>query len=604
MLLWLFVIAVVVFVVAYNTYGKFMANIYGLSDDNKTPAETMYDGVDYCPAHPAVLLGHHFSSIAGAGPITGPITAATQFGWLPTYLWCVIGSAFLGGPHDMGGLVASMRHEGKSIGEVVDRWVGRRGKILFLLFTILTIILVVAVFLQLSADSFATDPAVAFSSTLYIFMAVVFGILIYRMNCPLWLMTIIMVPIILYACWFGNDHRGISNIFSFSGNPALEFHTAAGGVAVSSEEQFETLKASGDEVLQDVGNFKAYTDAKKVLYTKNMEAWRWVLVVYIILASTLPVWLLLQPRDYLASYFLYFAVIIGGIGMVMGSSNGLEVELEMFRGFVGKNAQGAEIPGTYLWPMLFITVACGALSGFHALVGSGTTSKQIRKEKDAVLVGYGAMLIEGIVATIAIGTVMIAAGGKMIVNPTITYATGFGRFASIIGIDPIVGKSLGLLAMNSFLLTSLDTATRLGRYLIQELFNMKIDRYTSTGFVVAAAMGMLLMKTHNPQGVEIPVWSALWPMFGSANQLVGALVLLGVAVWVARGLKKPNQWLMYPMWFMLLTTCAALVLMIKSNLIDAAVPNWLLGGLSIVLLVLAIAMVQQAFAVLKKDQAA
>ncbi|MDR1978744.1 MAG: carbon starvation protein A [Synergistaceae bacterium] len=593
MLLGLFAVAVVVFVIAYNTYGKFMAGIYGLSDDNKTPAEAMYDGVDYCPAHPAVLLGHHFSSIAGAGPITGPITAANMFGWLPTYLWCVIGSAFLGGPHDMGGLVASMRHEGKSVGEVVDRWIGRKGKVLFLLFTIILIILVVAVFLQLSAESFAADPAVAFSSTLYIFMAVAFGILIYRLNCPLWLMTVIMVPIIIYACWFGNENKSISDLFSFSGNPALEFRTG-----IDSEETFQAAKAT-DEVLKDLENFEAYTAAKKALSTKNMEAWRWVLVVYIILASVLPVWLLLQPRDYLASYFLYFAVIIGGIGMVMGSSSGLEVKLPAFKSVVAGN-------GDWIWPMLFITVACGALSGFHALVGSGTTSKQIRKEKDSLLVGYGAMLIEGIVATIAIGTIMIS--GQMIGNPTITYATGFGRFAEIVGIDPIVGRSLGLLAMNSFLLTSLDTATRLGRYLIQELFNMKIDRYSSTVAVVAAAMGLLVTKTTNlTTGAVVPTWAALWPMFGSANQLVGALVLLGVAVWVKRALKKRNDWLMYPMWFMLVTTCAALGFMIKSNLVDPMMaektPNWLLGGLSIVLLILALAMVQQAFSALKRESA-
>ena len=584
MLLGLFAVAVVVFVVAYFTYGKFMAGIYGLSDENKTPAEAMYDGVDYVPAHPAVLLGHHFSSIAGAGPITGPITAANLFGWLPTYLWCVIGSAFLGGPHDMGGLVASMRHEGKSVGEVVDRWIGRRGKILFLLFTILTIILVVAVFLQLSANSFAADPAVAFSATLYIVMAVAFGILIYRMNCPLWLMTIIMVPIIIYACWFGNENPGFSHLFSFSGNPALEYHTG-----IDSAEKFQAAKAT-DDILRDFDSFETYTAAKKALNTKNMEIWRYILMVYIIAASILPVWLLLQPRDYLASYFLYFAVIIGSIGMVMGSSNGIEVKLPAFKSFMGSN-------GDWLWPMLFITVACGALSGFHALVGSGTTSKQIRKEKDALLVGYGAMLIEGVVAVIAIGTIMISGG--MVGDPMNTYATGFGRFAGIIGIDPKVGKSLGLLALNSFLLTSLDTATRLGRYLIQELFNMKVDRYSATGVVVAGAMGMLLVKTHNTVGAEIPVWSALWPMFGSANQLVGALVLLGVAVWVKRALKKRNDWLMYPMWFMLITTLAALVFMINNNL-SAKVPNYLLGGLSIVLFALAIAVVQQAFSALGK----
>jgi carbon starvation protein len=572
-----------------------MAGIYGLSDENKTPAETLFDGVDYCPAHPAVLLGHNFSSIAGAGPITGPITAANLFGWLPTYLWCVIGSAFLGGPHDMGGLVASMRHEGKSVGEVVDRWIGRKGKILFLLFTLLTIILVVAVFLQLTANSFAADPAVAFSATLYIFMAVVFGVLIYRLHVPLWLMTIVMVPVIIGACWFGNQNRVISNYFSLSGNPVLEFYEAADGTPIDTPEKFEAAKAADDGTLANIESLDALRSAQKALNNTNMENWRWVLMVYILLASVLPVWLLLQPRDYLASYFLYFAVIVGTIGMVLGGDR-FTVSLPAFKSFVGAN-------GDYLWPMLFITVACGALSGFHALVGSGTTSKQIRKEKDAVLVGYGAMLIEGVVAVIAIGTIMIS--GTMLGDPMNTYATGFGQFAGIIGIDPRIGKSLGLLAVNTFLLTSLDTATRLGRYLLQELSNMQVDRYSATIDVIAVAMGLLLVKTHNPAGALIPAWAALWPMFGSANQLVGALVLLAVAVWVKRALKKRNDWLMYPMWFMLATTIAALVLMIKTHLVDRLAaelaPNWLLGGLSVVLAVLAILMVQQAFSALKKD---
>ena len=594
-----------------------MSDIYGLDDSRKTPAEALYDGVDYCPAHPAVLLGHHFSSIAGAGPIVGPITAAGIFGWLPTYLWCVIGSAFLGGPHDMGGLVSSMRHEGKSVGEVVDRWIGRAGKILFLCFTILALILVVAVFLQLSANSFASDPAVAFAATLYILMAVVFGILIYRMNCPLWLMTVIMLPIVIYACWFGNQNKWISEYFSLSGNPILEFHQVDLGMPLTDEKSFEADKAQNaatlgayatfadykaareakfqelkvtDPVLQK-NNPATYDDflaAKKSLNTRNMENWRWFLVVYIFLASILPVWLLLQPRDYLASYFLYFAVIIGTIGMIKGSSQ-FTVKLDAFKGFAVGNQ--------YLWPMLFIIVACGALSGFHALVGSGTTSKQIRKESDSVLVGYGSMLIEGLVAVIALGTVMIS--GKVLGDPNNTYATGFGQFASLIGIDPKIGKSLGLLALNSFLLTSLDTATRLTRYQIQELFNMKVDRYTATIVAVAAAMGLLLTKTRTATGAVIPTWAAIWPVFGAANQLVGALVLLALAVWVARGLKKPNSWLMLPMWFMLVTTVAALGLMIKDNLIGVEHPNWVLGGMSIALLVLALLMVLQSFKALR-----
>ncbi|MCL2146715.1 MAG: carbon starvation protein A [Synergistaceae bacterium] len=634
MLAWLFGIAILFFLISYWAYGSFMAKVYGLSNDNKTPAEAMYDGVDYVPAHPAVLLGHHFSSIAGAGPIVGPITAASLFGWLPAYIWCLIGSAFLGGPHDMGGLVGSMRHEGKSIGEIVARWIGKRGKFLFLCFSILTLFLIVAVFLQLSADSFAADPAVAFSATLYMFLAVLFGFLLYRKNFSLLLMTVIAVPIILYACWFGNSQAWIARLFTLSSNARLELHqfvpaapetisefnfellkekypAAFAGidsfeeirandeamkrvsdaiVPESNEAQFTEAKSS-DEVISNVATYPEYLQTKADLKNQNMERWRWILVVYIFLASILPVWLLLQPRDYLASYFLYFAIIIGSIGMVMGRDS-LEIKLPMFKGFYA----GGD---NYIWPMLFIIIACGAISGFHALVGSGTSSKQIRKEKDSIIVGYGGMLLEGLVAVIAIGTVMIAGG--MLGNPNNTYAEGFGRFASLIGIDPKVGKSLGLLALNSFLLTSLDTATRLGRYQIQEITGNRIDRYTATIITIVASMALVMSKTTNPAGQIIPTWSAIWPMFGSANQLIAGLSLLALAVWVKKGLKKNNAFLMYPMWFMLVTTITALLFMVKSSFIGVANPNFLLGGMAVILLVLAVLMAMESFTALKKE---
>lgn len=537
MLAILFIGSIVLFGICYKVYGSYMAGIYELNDNTKTPAEAMFDGIDYCPAHPAVLLGHHFASIAGAGPIVGPITAAAMFGWLPAYLWCLIGSAFLGGPHDMGALVASMRHDGKSVGEVVDKWIGKKGKMLFLCFTILTLILIVAVFLQLSAGSFAADPAVAFSATLYIGMALIFGVLIYKYRTPLWLMTVIMVPIVIYACWYGNYSPWVAETFKLS-----------------------------------------------------METWRWLLVGYIFFASILPVWLLLQPRDYLASYFLYFAVIIGAIGMILGRGEQFQVVLPAFKGFVAN--------GQYLWPMLFVIIACGAISGFHSLVGSGTTSKQLRKETDSLLVGYGSMLLEGVVAVIAIGTIMIsgviAKGG-----PTIAYAEGFGKFSSIIGIDPKVGMSLGLLAVNSFLLTSLDTATRLTRYQIQEITGMKVDKYTATVIAIVGAMVLLLTKAHGPTGNVIPAWAAIWPLFGAANQLVAALALLTIGVWVSKGLKKNNQFAMVPMWFMLATTVAALIIMIKGNLAYEH-PNYVLVVPSVILLVLAIMMVLESFKALKQ----
>jgi len=533
----MFIIGIVVFAFAYKVVGTFMANVYGLDDNNKTPAESMYDGIDYCPAHPAVLIGHHFASIAGAGPVVGPITAAVMFGWLPAYLWCLIGSSFLGGPHDMGALVASMRHDGKSIGEVVDRWVGRSGKILFLWFTILTLILVVAVFLVLSANTFAADPIVAFVGCLYIAMAIISGLLIYKWHTPLWLVTVVMLAIIGFATVKGANSAWIMSTFKVSA-----------------------------------------------------KSWDWILAVYILLASILPVWLLLQPRDYLASYFLYFAVILGAIGMIFGSKFN-SGQIPMMGGFV--------VNGQPLWPMLFVIIACGAISGFHSLVGSGTTSKQIAKESHAKIVGYGSMLLEGVVAIIAIGTVMVT--GKLVKGgPVVTFSTGIGQFASIIGIDPVLGMRLGAIAINSFLLTSLDTATRLTRYQIQELSNMRINKYVATIIAVVAALALVFTPAHDPAGNPIPAWKAIWPIFGAGNQLLAALALLSVGVWVSRALKKSATFLIGPFWFMLATTAAALVLMIKSSL-SGAHPNYLLAGVSVILIVLAGLLVSHALKVMKEE---
>jgi len=533
----LFLIALVFFVIMYRVYGGFMSRVFNLDDKNKTPAVAMYDGIDYSPAHPAILMGHHFSSIAGAGPIVGPITAASMFGWLPAYLWCLIGSAFLGGPHDTGSLVTSIRHQGRSVGAVVKEYVGEKGSFLFLTFTILTLILIVAVFMQLSAVSMAQDPAVAFAAVVYMAAAVIFGLLIYRFNVPLIASTVVMLPLVFGSCWFAQN------------SPAV--HT---------------------------------------MFAASMETWRWILTVYIILASLLPVWLLLQPRDYLASYFLYFAVIIGAIGMIFGSGS-FEVVMPAFKTLTA-GARGDQ----YMWPMLFVVVACGAISGFHALVGSGTSSKQLRTEKDAIRVGYGSMLLEGMVAVIAIGTIMITnvpAGAG--VNPMLVYSQGFGKFASLIGIDPKLGTSLGLLAINSFLLTSLDTATRLGRYQIQEFFGGKVNKYAATLIITAAALGLLFFKSGTT-----PISSVIWPVFGAANQLVAALTLLTLGLWVTKELKANAGWLMIPMWFMLFTTIAALILLIRDQFLSQHT-NPALIVIAAVLMVLAILMVREALAAFKGD---
>ncbi len=531
MLAVLFVIAVVWFLICYKFYGAFLTRTFALDNSRKTPAEEMYDGIDYCPTHPAILIGHHFSSIAGAGPIVGPITAAAWFGWLPAYLWCLIGSSFFGGPHDAGSVISSIRHQGKSVAEVVRKWIGPRGRTLFQVFSILTLILIVAVFVQLGANSLAADPTVAFAAAIYMVLALIFGLCTYRLNVPVKFTTIIMLPILFGACWFGHTYPEVTDPFRFSA-----------------------------------------------------ETWRWILVVYIIIASLLPVWLLLQPRDYLSSFFLYFAVIIGGIGMVLGGD--LEIKVPAFKGFVDSGGQ-------YLWPILFVTVACGAISGFHSMVGSGTTAKQLRREKDSILIGYGSMLLEGVVAVIAIGAIMISgtisAGG-----PVITFAEGFGKFCAILGIDPALGTSMGALAINTFILTTVDTATRLSRYQIQELSGERINKYVGTAIAVIGALVLLFVKTGDK-----PTWSVIWPLFGSANQLVAALALLSVAVWVKKAFNKSNSFLMIPMAFMMVTTIAALILMIRDQLIAAA-PNMVLVVFSVVLIILGLALLREAMAALKR----
>lgn len=542
MFFFMFAASIVCLVLGYIFYGRFMAGVYGLNNKNVTPAERLNDGMDYCPTHPAVVLGHHFSSIAGAGPIVGPITAASMFGWLPTILWCIVGSIFLGGPHDFGAVMASMRHDGKSVGEVIDHWIGHRGKKLFLIFTILSLFLVVAVFLVLTTATFVTDPVVAFVSCMYIFLAVISGILIYRFNMNLKIVTLVMLAIIAICAIKGGDWPFVIAAFSHSS-----------------------------------------------------DWWNVFLAVYIVAASVLPVWLLLQPRDYLASYFLYFSVAVGAIGMIFGGA--------MDSGAVPAIAQNINWFGLTkadLWPMMFVIVACGAISGFHSLVGSGTTSKQLAHEADALPVGYAAMLLEGLVAVIALGTLMVA-GGIQKGGPVGTFAAGFGQFCTIIGIDPVLGTRLGAIAINGFLLTSLDTATRLARYQIQELTDYKVNKYAATIGAVLIALVLVYVKTTGPDGNPVPAWAVIWPVFGASNQLVAALAILGVAMWIIRGLKKKATFLLVPFWFMLVTSMAGLVIEIKSTLLSGH-PNYILAVISALLLVLALMMTKEGLNALNKEK--
>jgi len=512
-LLILVLIAFIVFAIALKTYGGYLGKLVGLDDSKKTPAHTMTDGVDYVPAKAIVLMGHHFASIAGGGPILGPIQAAV-FGWVPCFLWIVLGSIFIGGVHDFMSLISSVRHEGKTMGEVVGKNVGKSAKILFLIFVFLALVLVIAVFAILVANTFAANPSVATASILFMVIAVGMGYSLYRKGASLGLVTVIGVILLFLSIWIG-----------------LRAPLALGA-----------------------------------------KTWIYLLLVYVFFASSLPVWILLQPRDYLSSFLLYTALGGAAIGIFIGHPS---LQLAAFTAF--------KQPVGYLFPMLFVIIACGAISGFHSLCASGTTSKQLDKESDAKVIGYGAMLLEGFLATIALGTAAmltkagLADGLANWGGPVGVFAHGMGSFLANLGIKEQVGISFGALTVSAFLLTTLDTATRLGRYALEELtaeWAPSIsNRYVATVITIIAGGGLALSGT----------WSAIWPVFGASNQLLAGLALLGATAWLAH-LGKKYTVTLYPMIFMFIVTFFALINLLFTNF---AKGNYLLGSVSTVLIILA-----------------
>ncbi len=529
--IWLILVGIVLFIIAYRTYGSYLSKELGVDDNRKTPAHTKRDGVDYVPAKAPVVLGHHFSSIAGAGPIVGPISAAV-FGWLPVMLWIIIGGIFFGGVHDYGSLFASIRHDGNSIGEIIGDNVGKKGKKLFSIFSWLTLLLIIAAFTNITANTFVEVPSAATSSLLFIVLAIIFGFLIYRKNLPLASTTIIGVILLFISIWIG----------------------------------------------------------MKFPLSISKGAWIFILLGYIFIASIAPVWLLLQPRDYLCSFLLY-ALAIGGILGIFIARPSLELEP-----FVAFN------PGNNpMFPMLFVTVACGAISGFHSLVASGTTSKQLDKESDAKLVGYGGMLIECIIAIIAIITAGYITKGEFtnLLNdggPVNVFSNGIGNFMATFGIPLTVGTSFAALAVSAFAMTSLDTSTRLARFVFQEFFeeykeegkeSALTNRYVATLITVILA-GILAFKG----------WDAVWPLFGAANQLLSALALMALAVWLAH-LGRDNKMFTIPMVFMFAVTLVALLIIIKNN-ISGGEP--ILVIFSILLFILAIILLNEAKAHLTKEK--
>ncbi len=531
--------ATVAFLLAYGIYGRFLVKRYELDDNRATPSHTDYDGIDRVPAHKAVLLGHHFSSIAGAAPIVGPIIGGLAFGWIPVLLWIVLGTIFVGAVIDFSSLVASIRHHARSIAEIAREYMSPVAYRLLLAFIWLTLVYVLTVFADLTATTFIDDGAVATSSLLFIGLAVVFGLAINKLRVPLLWASAIFVPLIFVAVWAG-----------------------------------QKIPISADRI-------------PEIIAGEPKKTWALILIFYCFLASTTPVWILLQPRDYLSSYLLYASVLTGFLGILLG---GFTIHYPAFA------AWSVPQVGT-LFPILFITVACGACSGFHSIVASGTSSKQLNKETDSKAIGYGGMLLEGLVAVIALTTVVMLRQDDQLTGkaPLVIYGTGIANFLSVLGIPHKLGFSFGLLALSAFILTTLDTATRLGRYIFEELFNLRgaHSRYLSTLATLALPVVFVLINLKDASGNPTPAWKAIWPVFGASNQLLAGLVALVIAVWLKK-MGRGLGFILGPMIFMNVVTLSALVLLLRQYRFSAV------GIIAAVLLLLALVLIVEACKTIKK----
>lgn len=567
----LLIICVAILVLGYIFYGGWLCKQWGVGEgNNETPAHTMEDGVDYVPAKAPVLMGHHFSSIAGAGPITGPIGAA-MFGWLPVTLWILIGGIFFGGVHDFGALFASVRNKGMSIGEIISANMSKRAKRLFIIFSYLTLILVVAAFASIVASTFGaifdesgavdmvkseTPASVAMISLLFIVIAIVFGFCVYRRNMPMGIASVVGVLAII----------GIMAV-------GMNFHPI-------------------------------------YLSTKT---WMWIVGLYIAIASVTPVWILLQPRDYLSSFLLYAMLAVAIFAVVVGHPT-FDASFPAFGGFAVDNGNGTQ----YLFPVLFTTVACGAISGFHSLVSSGTTSKQLDKEKDAKPIAYGGMLLECVLAVLtlcAIGYAYkwnAANPDNALVGATAIFGGGIAHMVDdVIPGSYAILNSLLVLTYSAFCLTSLDTATRLARFMFQEFWlepgqttkdvkegwkKVMVNPYFAT--ILTVVLGILLGMTG---------YAKIWGLFGAANQLLAGIGLLAVATWLGNA-GKNNKMFLIPMAFMIVVTISSLALTVKNQIgiISAGGADWgpyaqtILG---ILLIVLAVVLVIEGVQTLKNQKA-
>ena len=517
-------VAIALLFIGYVTYGSWLAKQWGIDPKRKTPAVEMEDGVDYVAAPPAVLMGHHFSSIAGAGPINGPIQASV-FGWVPVFLWCIIGGIFFGGLQDFGSLFASIRHDGKSVGEIIKDSMGRRAQKLFIIFALLVLILVIASFVNVVAGTFftASDADVVFGIT----------------TNPTGNQTTAMISVLFIV---------LAIIYGLLTNRA-------------------GLKTGPATVIGIIGIVAIVAIGMNVGLAMNRLAWIVFVGVYITVASLIPVWIMLQPRDYLSSFLLYAMMILAVVGIAIAAFTGsAHFDMPAFTGWNSKI-------GT-LFPALFITVACGACSGFHSLIATGTSSKQLDNEKHAKAIGYGSMLIEsalGVVALIAVGMVYAKYNDGGFGSPSAAFAGGIGLMFGAEGSGSYnTIYALLTLAVSVFALTSLDTGTRLSRFMFSELF-LKDGEATWKD-----AKGVRKFLAHPLVGTGLMViigcvlgalsLSQIWGLFGAANQLLAGIALMAVAAWLGNA-GKNNKMFYIPMVFMLAATITSLIITVKKKIV-------------------------------------
>jgi len=517
-----------VLLVAYRVYGSLLARLFRLDPAAATPAVTLRDDVDYEPIPPQLLLGQHFSAIAAAGPIVGPILAGVAFGWLPALLWILVGSILIGGVHDFAALVASVRHKARSIAEVVRDHMSRRAYVLFLAFVWIALIYIIVAFTDITAQSFVgrqvlengesvSGGGIATSSLLYLVLPVIMGFCMRFARMPLWLATCVFLPLVGLAIWGGQK---------------IPFDLAT---------TFGTTDVTAQKI------------------------WGVLLLGYCLVAAMVPMWLLLQPRGHLGGCFLYVALAGAAIGLVASDSSlaGVfggqsTIRYPAFTGWQAANGQP-------LVPMLFITIACGACSGFHSLIASGTTSKQLRRETDARAIGYGTMLLEAMVAVVSLCCVMVLTKENPLTkqSPNFIYALGMGQFLEILGVPATIGVSFALMAFTTFVYDTLDVCTRLGRYIVQELTGLTghAGGWLGTALTAGVPLIFLLRPNLDASGNPVPAWKMFWNLFGASNQLLAALTLLGVTVWLWRTRRETWVWLVtgLPTAFMYVMSTWALV---------------------------------------------